>query len=76
MIRIFPLSRAGPVMRSSLARHRPAASTGPEQLERMRRAAWQAQGVVVIDPSRLADDWERQMIINIAERLFGRRANP
>ncbi|MGO8919875.1 MAG: hypothetical protein ACLQJR_28580 [Stellaceae bacterium] len=37
-----------------LARHQPAASTEPEQLERMRRAAWQAQGVAVIDPTRLA----------------------
>jgi hypothetical protein len=40
----------------------------------MRRAAWRSQGVVVLRPEDVRDDWTRQALINEANRLYGRRA--
>ena len=63
--------------RSSLAR---SAARGPSpetELVAMRRAAWRCQGVVVLRPEEVRDDWTRQALINEAERLYGRRpGNP
>jgi hypothetical protein len=39
----------------------------------MRRAAWRAQGVVVLRPEEVRDDWTRQALINEANRLYGPR---
>ena len=39
----------------------------------MRRAAWRTQGVVVLRPDDVRDDWIRQALINEAIRLYGRR---
>ncbi len=39
----------------------------------MRRAAWRKQGIVVIAPDDIRDDWARQAIVNEATRLYGRR---
>ena len=39
----------------------------------MRRAAWRQQGVVVIRPADVRDDWTRQALVNEATRLYGRR---
>ncbi len=60
-----PSSPLGRVVRSG-----PAA---PEDVDRLARAAWRARGVALIDPARLADPWEAQVIRNVATRLFGRR---
>jgi hypothetical protein len=60
-----PTSPLGRVVRSG-----PAA---PEDVDRLARAAWRARGVALIDPARLADPWEAQVIRNVATRLFGRR---
>jgi hypothetical protein len=40
----------------------------------MRRAAWRTQGVVVLRPEDVRDDWIRQALINEANPLYGRRA--
>ena len=40
----------------------------------MRRAAWRSQGVVVLRPEDVRDDWTRQALINEANRLYGRRS--
>jgi hypothetical protein len=59
--------------RSSLARaaaHSPSPETA---LVAMRRAAWRRQGVVVLRPEEVRDDWTRQALINEANRLYGRR---
>lgn len=61
--------------RSSLSRHASRAPTDPEQLRRLRAAAWHGQGVVVIRPEDVADDWIRQAILNEAERLYGKRGS-
>jgi hypothetical protein len=39
----------------------------------MRRAAWRKQGVIMLRPEDVRDDWTRQMLINEANRLYGRR---
>jgi hypothetical protein len=60
--------------RSSLAR---SAARGPSpetELVAMRRAAWRHQGVVVLRPEEVRDDWARQALINEANRLYGRRS--
>jgi hypothetical protein len=39
----------------------------------MRRAAWRRQGIVVIRPADVRDDWTRQALINEATRIYGQR---
>ena len=59
--------------RSSLARARARHAVKGEDLLAMRRAAWRQQGVVVLRPEDVRDDWTRQALINEANRLYGRR---
>ena len=59
--------------RSSLSRHQPRSPMETEQLQRLRAAAWHGQGVVVIRPEEVEDDWIRQAIVNEADRLYGKR---
>lgn len=35
--------------------------------------AWQQMGLVVIYPDQITDDWERQTVINVANRQYGQR---
>ena len=44
-----------------------------EDLIAMRRAAWRSQGVAVLRPEDVRDDWTRHALINEANRLYGRR---
>jgi hypothetical protein len=60
--------------RSSLARSAACCSSPETELATMRRAAWRHQGVVVIRPEEVSDDWTRQALINEANRLYGRRS--
>jgi hypothetical protein len=39
----------------------------------MRRAARRKQGVIMLRPDDVRDDWIRQALISEAERLYGRR---
>ena len=59
--------------RSCLARHQPRTAPSADDLLAMRRAAWRHQGVVVLRPEDVRDDWARQALINEANRLYGRR---
>jgi hypothetical protein len=59
--------------RSCLARSQPRNAPSDEELLAMRRAAWRHQGVVVLRPEDVRDDWARQALINEANRLYGRR---
>lgn len=61
--------------RSSLGRITPSGPTSTEELARMRRRAWQHQGVVMLRPEDVLDPWARQAIINEANRLYGKRAS-
>ena len=44
-----------------------------QAVEEGSRRAWQERGIVMIEVDALLDDWERQMVINIANRLYGKR---
>ena len=59
--------------RSSLAGRMARTAPTDEDLIAMRRAAWRTQGVVVLRPEEVRDDWTRQALINEANRLYGRR---
>jgi len=60
-------------VRGSLQRHLPEAAPTEQELFAMRRAAWRRQGIVVIRPADVRDDWTRQALINEATRLYGQR---
>ena len=60
-------------VRGSLERHLPRSAPTDVELFAMRRAAWRKQGIVVIRPSDVRDDWTRQALVNEATRLYGRR---
>ena len=61
---------------SYLGRYQPRTVPSDQDLRAMRRAAWLKQGLAVIDPREVRDDWTRQAIINEATRLYGRRREP
>jgi hypothetical protein len=59
--------------RSCLAPAQGRAVPTDGELLAMRRAAWREQGVIMLRPDDVRDDWTRQALINEAERLYGRR---
>jgi hypothetical protein len=59
--------------RSCLAGAQARVAPSDEDLLTMRRAAWRTQGVVVLRPEDVRDDWTRQALINEANRLYGQR---
>ena len=59
--------------KGSLERHLPRALTSEEELFVMRRAAWRKQGILVIRPADIRDEWTRQALVNEATRLYGQR---
>jgi hypothetical protein len=59
--------------RSCLARSQPRTTPNDEDLQAMKRAASRQQGVVVLRPDDVRDDWTRQALVNEANRLYGRR---
>jgi hypothetical protein len=59
--------------RSCLARAQARTAPSDEDLLAMRRAAWRQQGVIMLRPDDVRDDWTRQALINEANRLYGRR---
>ncbi len=60
-------------MRSSLASRVLRDPTPTEQLEPLRRAAWHQQGVITLRPEEITDEWLRQGLVNLAEKLYGKR---
>ena len=60
--------------RSCLARAQARHAPTDDDLLAMRRAAWRQQGVIMLRPEEVRDDWTRQALINEAERLYGRRS--
>ena len=59
--------------RSFLARAQARTAPSDEDLLAMRRTAWRQQGVIMLRPDDVRDDWTRQALINEANRLYGRR---
>lgn len=60
--------------RSWLAGAQPRTAPSDQDLQAMRRAAWRHQGVIMLRPEDVRDEWTRQALINEASRLYGRRA--
>ena len=60
-------------VRGSLERCLPRSLATDDELISMRRAAWRAQGIAVIRPADIRDDWLRQAVVNEATRLYGQR---
>lgn len=56
---------------SSLARLQPQKPANDDDLFAMRRAAWRKQGIIVIRPNDVSDDWIRQAMINEAKKQYG-----
>lgn len=52
---------------------RPSPVLSDEEMRCLRRSAWLRQGVIVIRPEDIKDDWTRRAVVNEAERLFGPR---
>ncbi len=59
--------------RGSLERHAARSATTEDELFLMRRAAWRKQGIVVIAPDDIRDEWTRQAVVNEVTRLYGQR---
>ena len=59
--------------RSCLARAQARTAPSDDDLLAMRRAAWRTQGVAVLRPEDIRDDWTRQALVNEPNRLYGRR---
>jgi hypothetical protein len=59
--------------RSCLAHAQARTAPSDDDMFAMRRAAWRQQGVVMLRPEDVRDDWIRQALINEANRLYGRR---
>jgi hypothetical protein len=55
----------------SLERLQPELSTTNDELHLMRRAAWRQQGVFVVALADVENDIERQVLLNLATRLYG-----
>lgn len=60
-------------LESCLARVAAVAPARVAELENLRRRAWLEQGIVVVRPAELADDWLQQRLVSEATRRWGRR---
>ena len=62
-------------MRDSLARFRlkPALTKG--QLLALAARAWHDDGIALFRPEDLTNEWDRQAVVNAADRQYGRRTD-
>lgn len=61
-------------VKSQLTRFQPYTPWDDEQLRAKAKKLWQESGTVMVKPDWVADDFDRQHMLNIAEKHFGRRA--
>jgi hypothetical protein len=61
-------------MHTPLGRAQPRPKTPEWELAEFRRRAWVFDRVACIHVDQLSDDWERQVVVNIANRLYGKGA--
>jgi hypothetical protein len=56
-------------------RFRPPPVLPPDRkaLDEMARRAWRRDGIAILWPDRLGDPWERQLVRNLANALYGQR---
>lgn len=60
-------------VRSYLGRIATPSPAAAAELDALRQRAWTEQGVVVLHPDEITDDWLRQAVKNEATRKFGKR---
>lgn len=60
-------------MRSYLSKHLPESPTPQDQIHRMAAAAFHKEGIVVIPLDKVTNDFDRQLIVNVGEKLYGKR---
>ena len=61
---------------NSLGGLAPKTPASADELWAMRRRAWRDTGVAVLRPDDISDDFARQAVVNVAEKLFGPRPKP
>lgn len=62
-------------MRDSLARIQTAPAISEAQLDAMAGRAWLDFGIVLLRPEHLPNPLDRQAVLNIAEKRYGKRNN-
>ncbi len=60
-------------IRSHLASMQGMSFWGAEQIHQQAERLWREKGLVVIDPARIPNDFERQTVVNVANELYGER---
>ena len=60
-------------MKDPLARLLGRPPTDEAHLRAMRAAAWHKQKVIVLRPEEIRNDIDREHVIQIAERMYGKR---
>lgn len=63
-------------MRSSLEKHQARCAATQEEMRKMAAAAWHQRNVLVVpmdDPTIIIDDIHRQALINVGNKLYGKR---
>lgn len=58
---------------TSLERKVLSGPTPPEDVAALAGAVWRRTGKALLDPAEIADEWERQVVVNVANRLYGKR---
>lgn len=61
------------MIRTSLARL-PSPATDRDTLRAWAVEAYTKGGPIILWPEDIADDWDRQHVVNVARKLYGRRA--
>jgi hypothetical protein len=67
MTRISPIYTHGPAQE-------PTGEVADKRNHAARKAMWHKMGLAVLDPAQIADDWERQCVINLANQAYGERS--
>ena len=44
-----------------------------DELYRLAAAAWHKEGIIVLRPERIVNEFDRQAVINAADTLYGKR---
>lgn len=60
-------------IRTSLHRHQPITPWNDDEIRQKARKLWQETGTVMVKPEWITNDIDRQMVINVGEKQFGKR---
>lgn len=61
------------MVRSYLASRAVGNPTPPERIDAMARDAWHVRGLALLDPKEIHNPFERQVVINLANKRYGKR---